>query len=273
MAIDGPKIIDSDLANDVYGEFMELYDSGKTIDDIKKQIEKNWKKEDLDEDEFEIFITTYALALWEIGGLSKEIRDEVKATIEKGVGVSMWKEENEEEYAEKRKKILEKFILKISEPKKKIRSRIKKKEPKDFIFQPDDIVLHKQDDGTFIALFVASTYQFGSSFGYIFVPIKYKNTKKPEIKDLENSKVFVSKVPSGLSGFKKGLYYLMISHGALKKFAFEFEVLGKISIKNDFKNGNAVSYAKSKETFFTRATENKNYLSEDEVYLKEIIQN
>jgi hypothetical protein len=44
MALDGVKIIDSDLAHDIYNEFIELYDTNVPVADIRKKIE-SWRGE------------------------------------------------------------------------------------------------------------------------------------------------------------------------------------------------------------------------------------
>ena len=40
MAIDGPGIIDSDVANDTYNGIMDLYDSGVDVDVIYSQLDE-----------------------------------------------------------------------------------------------------------------------------------------------------------------------------------------------------------------------------------------
>ncbi len=40
MGLDGAKIIDGDLANDIYNDFMSLYDEGYEIEEIKSKIEE-----------------------------------------------------------------------------------------------------------------------------------------------------------------------------------------------------------------------------------------
>jgi hypothetical protein len=112
MAIDGTKIIDSDTAHDIYNEFVDLYDAGVDVVEIKNKIEM-WRNDVFDEAEFEIFITTYALALWETGNLSEEISHEARKTIAVGAGVKMWLEESGEVDAKRREKELEKFLKKF----------------------------------------------------------------------------------------------------------------------------------------------------------------
>src|SRR5882762_2733257 len=113
MAIDGIKIIDSDLAHDVYNEFMDLYDANVEIDKIREKIE-TWRPELLDDIEFEIFITSYGLALWETGNLSEDVCNEIKVAVSKGAGVTMFLEEVNEKEAKGRQKELDKLLTKIS---------------------------------------------------------------------------------------------------------------------------------------------------------------
>ena len=40
MATDGVKIIDGDLASDIHGTFMDMYDVGASLEEIKKAIEE-----------------------------------------------------------------------------------------------------------------------------------------------------------------------------------------------------------------------------------------
>ena len=80
MAIDGVKIIDGDLAHDVYNTFMDLYDSGESTETIKATVEQF--RGDNDDVDDEIFITAYALALWEIGQLDENILSQVAFAIQ-----------------------------------------------------------------------------------------------------------------------------------------------------------------------------------------------
>jgi hypothetical protein len=82
MATDGVKIIDGDLARDTYDQIMELYDNDASIETIKKEIPFVKADYGLDTDfYYEIFVTAYALAFWEIGELTDSILNEVKKVI------------------------------------------------------------------------------------------------------------------------------------------------------------------------------------------------
>ncbi len=84
MATDGVKIIDGDHAHDVYHTFMELYDAGASFEEIQTAVEALNVGDDFDT---EIFITAYALALWETGQLTEKIRQQVQQAIQRGAFV------------------------------------------------------------------------------------------------------------------------------------------------------------------------------------------
>ena len=82
MATDGVKIIDGDTAHDTYWGIMDLYDSGATSETIRLQIPFP-QPDYYDDFDYEIYTTAYALAMWEIGFIAKEIVEEVKIAMEK----------------------------------------------------------------------------------------------------------------------------------------------------------------------------------------------
>jgi len=121
MATDGIKIIDGDTAHDTYWGIMDLYDSGADLRIIEKEFPlepANYS----DDFENEVYATSCALALWEIGQLTEEKLCIVKAIIKKGACVKAWSAENEKD-GPARQKELDKFLRKISEINTKVRAR------------------------------------------------------------------------------------------------------------------------------------------------------
>ena len=82
MATDGVKIIDGNLAHDVYHTFIDLYDAGEPIETIKTIVEQ--LRVDSDDVDDEIFIIACALALWEIGHLDEKVLSQVAFAIQQG---------------------------------------------------------------------------------------------------------------------------------------------------------------------------------------------
>ena len=121
MATDGVKIIDGDLATDTYGTFMEMYDAGASIQEIKTAVEQPLDEED--GFDYEIYITVYALALWQTGQLTPDVMAEVDEAIARGAGVKVWTEECGEKDGKKRQRELEKLREKLTLPNPRIRQR------------------------------------------------------------------------------------------------------------------------------------------------------
>lgn len=92
MATDGVKIIDGDIAFDTYNGIMDLYDSGGTAESIREQVP--FPPEGYADDfDYEVMVTAYALAFWEMGFISDDIIAEVKRVMDKGACVKSWTEE------------------------------------------------------------------------------------------------------------------------------------------------------------------------------------
>ncbi|MFZ4500385.1 MAG: hypothetical protein ACOYMZ_02680 [Minisyncoccia bacterium] len=261
MAIDGTKIIDSDFAHDIYNEFMELYDTGTPIETIKEKIEQS-RNEAIGDEEIEIFITTYALALWETGFLTESILSEVRDIIQKGAGVKMWNEEAGEKEAHTRKRNLEKLLTKISTPKSQIRKRKKYTTVKNFIFQIDDALTFKGDNDFYYACILINIIQHKGRCTYYLTPTTYKSLKKPAISDLKKCEIIGKKVPSsgsynfdesmkvmqeqGIEAYDKWvtshakqlditLSVLGVDHVDLLHFVDRFKLVGKLPIDSKHK--------------------------------------
>lgn len=257
MATDGLKIIDGDLARDTYDQIMDLYDSDANIETIRKEVP--FVKDDYGPDTdfyHEIFVTSYALALWEIGEITNEILNEVKRVIDLKAGVRVWTEECDENEGKKRQKELEKLLKKISEPNPKIRRRKKYKLIKNFYFQPDDVLAFKLSDNNYYAVICAKITQQRGQCTYDLVGTTYKGKEKPTIEDLKTCFIAGRKIGSGYDAkttleqqpnvdeiwryaksdnFFFGVCYDLVTHKDIISFKDKFEIVGKLKIKESFK--------------------------------------
>jgi hypothetical protein len=122
MATDGVKIIDSDTAHDVYNGIYTLYNNGATHEEIIEAFPFVWEVEG-DGFEHEQYITAWALAMWETGGLGADHLHEVQRVVALGHGVRIWTEEVNAKEGAARQKELEKLLKKISVPPTRIKKR------------------------------------------------------------------------------------------------------------------------------------------------------
>ena len=265
MATDGVKIIDGDLARDVYEQIMDLYDSEASVETIKNEIP--FVKDDygLDTDFYhEIFVTAYALAFWEIGELTEEILEEVKRVIDLKAGVKLWTEEYAESEGKKRQKELDKLLKKISQPNQKVRKRKKYRIIKNLYFQPDDVLTFQLSDKNYYAVVCAKVTQQRGQCTYDLVATTYKGLTKPTIEDLKNCYIAGRTIGSGYdkkttlslqpnvdeiweyikgTNFFFGVCYYLVTHKDIISFKDKFEVVGKLRIKESFKKSGSYEYA------------------------------
>ena len=94
---------------------MDLYDAGESIETIKTVVGQ--LQTDNDDVDDEIFITAYALALWEIGQLNEEILSQVALAIKRSAFVNyLTQSEDAPNEGCKRQQVLDRFWDKISQP-------------------------------------------------------------------------------------------------------------------------------------------------------------
>lgn len=282
MATDGVKIIDGDLARDTYDQLMDLYDSDASIETIKKEIPFIKDDYGLDTDFYhEIFVTTYALAFWEIGELTDEIINEVKRVIELKAGVKVWAEECDENEGKKRQKELDKLLKKISEPNQKIRKRKKYKLIKNFYFQPDDVLTFQLSDNNYYAVICAKVTQQRGQCTYDLVGTTYKGKEKPTIEDLKTCFIAGRKIGSGYDAkttleqqpnvdeiwryaksdnFYFGVCYDLVTHRDIISFKDKFEIVGKLKIKESFKKDGSYGYTSTFDRFQSTFSDFDNHM-------------
>lgn len=271
MATDGVKIIDGDTAHDTYWGIMDLYDSGADFGTINKEfplIQVDY----FDDFDNEIYVTSCALALWEMGQMTDEKLAFVKSIIDKGACVKEWAENNEKD-GKARQKELDKFWKKISQTNMKVRARKKYRKLTNFYFQPDDLLTFQLKDGNYRAVICASIDQYRGQCNYILVPTTYKSNKKPTVEDLKDKEILGREIGSGydqqttremqpgidriwnLNGgncnFFFGVIQLAVDHKDFINFKDKFEKVGTLKIIDGLKKMGSFGYEENFERFET----------------------
>lgn len=182
MAIDDVQILASDTAQDTYNLLMDLYDAGLEIDELQLRLEE-YREHYEDPTLYEIWISTYALGLWEIGELTEEILAELRLAIREGAGVAFWGGEGDP-VGQKRAKELAKLQRKLCKPRAKPRNRRKYPVIREFIFQEDSVLAFQNDRGETQACIVTLIEQHRGHCKYGLTPTTYQGTTMPTIEDL-----------------------------------------------------------------------------------------
>jgi hypothetical protein len=262
MATDGVKIIDGDDAHDLYWGIMNLYDSGADIQAIREKYPIGPAYYDFD---YEIHITAYALAFWEIGAITHELLQEVRVTIDKGVGVAEWMEECGESEGKARQKELDKLWRKISKPNLKVRKRKKYRQVTRFHFQPNVVLAFQIPSKGYRAVVCAKIDQYRGNCHYLLVPTTYHSFEKPTLDALINQAILGLRIGAGgdremikqqqpaiesvwnlypglRAPFYFGLVQLGISHSDLMGFKGQFEKVGTLKIKESLRLQGSLGY-------------------------------
>lgn len=283
MATDGVKIIDGDLAHDTYYGIMDLYDNDANIQTIRHNIP--FVKTDLGDDmDFyhEIFVTAYALALWEIGELTDDITQAVQEAIVLQAGVTVWSLEVNKREGEKRQKELDKLWDKISKPNLKIRKRKKYRLISKLFFQPDYLLTFQTKDGKYHAVVCANVTQHRGQCTYDLVTTTYSNEIRPTETSILDYFIAGRKIGSGYSPkvtleyqpgvdeiwrfqqnethFFFGVTYHLVTHKDFIHFVNKFEKVGTLRIKESFKKSGGYGYESDFERFETIFGDLDNYL-------------
>ena len=272
MATDGVKIIDGDLAHDTYWGIMDLYDSNVDIATIKNEIPFVMTVYGIEEDFYhEIFVTSYALAFWEIGELTDDILQEVQSVIKVGAGVKVWIEQADSKEGKARQKELDKLLKKISQPNTKIRARKKYRKITNFHFQVDDLLTFKLKDSFYRAVICTSIDQYRGECSYMLTFTTYKSKIKPTVEDLFNYDISGITIGAGydretiiamqpgvetlwplfpyIGDFFFGLVQEGVLHEWFVTFKNKFEKVGTLRIKNSFKKSGSHGAASNFERF------------------------
>lgn len=280
MATDGVKIIDGDTAHDTYWGIMDLYDSGADFDTINKEFSLI-QADYFDDFDNEIYVTSCALALWEMGQMTDDKLAYVKSIIDKGACVKEWAENNEKD-GKSRQKELDKFWKKISQTNTKVRARKKFRKITNFYFQPDDLLTFQLKDGNYRAVICASIDQYRGQCNYILVPTTYNANKKPTVDDLKDKEILGRQIASGydqqttkerqpgieriwkLTGgncnFFFGVIKLAVDHKDFINFKDRFEKVGSLKIIEGLKETGSFGYEENFERFETIFSDLENHI-------------
>lgn len=262
MSLDGAKIIDGDLANDIYNDFMSLYDEGYEIEEIKSKIEE-YKLELRDDLEQEIYLTVFAQALWEVGENVEDLRLQIEDFQRSNKAFAIWNKVDKN-LAEERKKVIGRFLNKISVKRKSPRPRKKYRKIKNAIFATGDLLSLESKNKKIIVL-MAGSFQNGNSFVYKFAFCKESFDEAPNETRINRLEFFGRKIPSSLTecGFELGLEEIFVEHSDLVKIKNEFAKFGHVELDKEKYGDGSFSYSSSTEEIikdYDRISSNSNEL-------------
>lgn len=212
----GMGITQTDEYCEIYERFMEEYDQGKPLSDIKKDILDEYFEE-FDENDGVFHDVYFAIgkAEWMCGGISDDIFSKISSIIKMGTNIEFYRElEASESDLKLRQKNLDKFLLLLSTPRGKTKKRkvpvdkyVKVEKPKLPDFHCGDIFAYKVD-GKYRLLSLVNRGKFcltEAAYCYVWTNL-FDNI--PSLEDLKEERI----MPLG--------YFLIETFPALDKLEY-----------------------------------------------------
>lgn len=222
------EIIEGELASDIYGNFMVLYDEGTDIEELKQQFSDDRETFSSNVFDYEICITVYALAFWEVGALTEEMLNEVKAVIEQKASINYFANEFGKEAGNKRAEALDEFFKNISKKNAKIKKR-KRRKTKANLFEVGDVLSFQYPDKTYGVAFVADIYKVSGFSMYSICRTRYISKEEPTMSDFSEHATFVAGLVPSTDNIMVLLAWVnYMEHNDLIKFASSFNKIGKV---------------------------------------------
>ena len=162
----GLNILDTDTSNGVYQDFMEMYAIDTPIKEINKSIFEENQCSIHDKYDCNNFWFGLALAQWETMTLEDSVYNKVEEIITSGNDLKIWEElDASSADLKRRKKELNKFLVKISKVRKRpIAKKSIKIEP---IFKKGDCLVFKLNNGNYGGcVILESVNDLNDQFGY-----------------------------------------------------------------------------------------------------------
>lgn len=174
----GMGVAQSDDYCEVYERFMEEYDRGKPISDIKADILEDYLIE-FDENDAILHDMYFAIgkAEWMCGGISADIFEKISHIVRSGENIAFLRElEATESDLKLRKKNLKKFLAALSVPRGIVRKRkipmeryVEVKKPKPPFFRCGDVFAYPVDGKYRLLCLVARKKMFDTYAAYCYV--------------------------------------------------------------------------------------------------------
>lgn len=233
----GNGIMDNDTSSDIYEDFMDMYNEGKSPDEISKSlIQENEELID-NPDDSNNFWFALALAQWETKSLNPKVFNIVKQIIESENDLAVWKElEADETDLKKRKVILLKFLEKLQSDRQNAKRRVKAKPVVGhFVFPKGTCLSFKLDNGNYGGAIVLETLEDYKYGGQNFIATTRLNqTNKPTSADIENSEVLITNFFETSDPRGEVIWYPSDSY---KEYEGLYEVTGYLKIKKKYTYG------------------------------------
>jgi hypothetical protein len=241
MATDGVKIIDGDRAHDTYNGILDLYDAGVKGETIlvKYPLDGN----SYDAFDREVYVTSRALALWEVGLLPVADLNEVKRVIEFGEGERVWTAEVDGQTGKARARELETLWSRISHPNLKTRKRKQYKKVTQLLFNPNDLLALRLTDGRYGAVLCVDVHQHRGECSYVLGLTTYRHINTPNENSVLSEHLLYVKIGMG------GLATTRVLHTDMLTCLGSISRIGVFHLAEEFRKEGMIGYTTPMQDF------------------------
>lgn len=224
----GHQILEDDAAADAYGGYIDQYNLGLTTEQIRQRLEDNSLFRNRVLEDNTPFWLGLAQAQWECGALDEDVRALVQQTLDDDLEQEIW----EENYPA-RKKVLTRFLKKISVPNKKPRKPVK---PRLYSlpFRTGDCLAFRYADGLYgAAVCLAGTSGKHKHASAVLATTRIRQTHLPTQAEVAASQVMMKEwFASGLREPAVEVHVIHDQESAIE--AQSLTVIGNLDVTRSF---------------------------------------
>lgn len=228
MSVDGPGVVESDLAHDVYNEILDLYDSGVSGAEIVALMSKI--EGELSGDmELEIFLAASTKALWEIGSLDEARRSRLSVLVASGTSLARWGAGPGDSLVRARKAVLQRLLRQTASPRLVPRARQKYAQVKVKMFAVGDCVQMRAKGALYRGVVCDILEQRGRCEYAILI---MSPSASASLESFTAGEYYGHRIPSVCheSGFVLGPTVIRLEHRMLVQAKKPFDVLGRVRL-------------------------------------------
>jgi len=189
----GTDIKENGTSGDIYDSFFELYNAGQNPVNISAKLISDNSELIANPDDCNNFWFALALAQWETKSLDPDIFEKVKAFVESGSDLKIWKNlDADDKDIESRKVDLQNFLTKIQTEKAKAKPRVKEKvknvKP---IFSIGDCLTFVHENGNYGGVIILGEINDNETGFNLVAGKRINQPNKPSLNDFENAEILV----------------------------------------------------------------------------------
>jgi hypothetical protein len=228
MSIDGPGILESDLAHDAYNEILDLYDSGISIAELRQRIAA-FEESLSDKLEEELYLAAAAKAFWEIGHLPQQLSTRLSQLIESGASLALWARDVDENLAKARRATLLRLLRQIAKPRAKPRPRKKYPTVRTKLYSVGDCVQLAAGKKVYRGV-VCKVLEYRGQCEYALLVMAPAIGSTNE--SFESGNYYGRRIPSSLDtrGYVFGPHVIRIEHSILVRADNPFQSVGRVEL-------------------------------------------